>query len=162
MALFGPIYKDFDLMTESQKVMDKTLSGVDKDLPLAVAGAVRVRNSARLASLGIMLACAAVGGLYWQNWLIGALLGGLVVEINLSLLVRTLIKSASWKGPSLWPTLLRFYFTFGFTIVVCILVVRNHWGNPLAFLLGLLSFFLGLALGLISLALKKPKVDSHE
>lgn len=144
-------------MTDSQKAADKIPARTDADLPLAVAGAVRVRNCSRLATLAIMPACAAVGGLYWKDWLIGALLGGLVVEINLSLLVRTLIKASSWKGPSLWPTLLRFYLTFGATIVVCILVVRNHWGQPLAFLLGLLSFFLGLALGLISLAVKRPK-----
>lgn len=147
-------------MTDSQKTADRVQTRADADLPLAVAGAVRVRNCSRLAALALMLACAAVGGLYWKDWLAGAFLGGLVVEINLSLLVRTLIKSVSWKGPSLWPTLLRFYLTFGATIVVCILVVRNHWGQPLAFLLGLLSFFLGLALGLISLAVKKPKAGS--
>lgn len=147
-------------MTDYRKTTEKIPAGAGADLPMAVAGAVRVRNCSRLAALALALACAIVGGPYWKDWLIGACLGGLVVEINLSLLVRTLIKSASWKGPSLWPTLLRFYLTFGATIMVCVLVVRNHWGQPLAFLLGLLSFFLGLALGLISLALKKPKAGA--
>lgn len=128
----------------------------DADLPMAVAGAARVRCFARLTTLVVMTVCAVLGGQGWTNWLIGALLGGLVVDINLGLLLRTLMKAAEWKGRSLWPTLLKFYLTFGATVVVCILVVRNQWGHPLAFLLGLLSFFIGLSLGLVSLALKAP------
>lgn len=148
-------------MTDSRKSADKIISASEADLSQLMAGAARVRSCSRLAALAIMLACAFVGGPDWKSWLTGALLGGLVVEANLSLLFRVLIKSVSWKGRSLWPTLLKFYLTFGATIVFCILVVRNHWGQPLAFLMGLLSFFLGLALGLISLALKKPKADSN-
>lgn len=129
----------------------------DVDLPQAVAGAVRVRGCARLAALLIAALCAVLGGPPRLGWLLGALLGGLVVEINLSLLVRMLVRSPNWRGRSLWPTILRYYLAFGFTIIVCVVVVRNHWGQPLAFLLGLLSFFIGLALGLLSLAVKKPR-----
>ncbi len=126
----------------------------DSKLLEAVAGARRVRWGSRLAGLGV----AAISLVLWGRFgLAGALLGWLVVEINLGLLVRTLIRSADWRGRSLWPTLIRFYLTFGATIVACVLIIRNHWGHPLAFLLGLLSFFAGLVLGLVSCAVKKPE-----
>ena len=117
------------------------------------AGAKRVRAFARLSALALMAAGYIIGG---ENWLIGAFLGGLVVEINLSLLVRTLSRAADWRGKSLRPTLFRFYLSFGATIVVCVLIIRNGWGNSLAFLLGLFSFLIGLGLGLVSLVIKKP------
>lgn len=129
---------------------------IDADLPLAIAGAERVRAFARLTALVMMVVCALLGGGEWKHWLVGALLGGLVVEINLTLLLRTLFKAADWRGRSLWPTLFRFYLAFGITIVACVLAVRNAWGHPLAFLLGLLSFFIGLSLGLLSLVIKAP------
>ena len=129
----------------------------DPKLWEAVAGARRIRACARLAGLGLAAACFAVGG---SHWLLGAVLGWLVVEINLSLMVRTLTRSADWRGRSLRPTLIRFYLAFGATGLACFLIIRNGWGQPLAFLLGLLSFFLGLSLGLISLALKKPAQPS--
>ena len=125
----------------------------DPKLGEAVAGARRIRTCARLAGLGLAAASFAVGG---PHWLLGAVLGWLVVEINLSLMVRALARSADWRGRSLKPTLIRFYLAFGATGLVCFLIIKNGWGQPLAFLLGLLSFFLGLSLGLISLALKKP------
>ena len=128
---------------------------VDADLPRTLAGARRVRFFTRLSALAIMAACVFVGGADWPVWLVGAFLGGLVVELNLNLLLRFLDKASNWKGRSLWPTLLFFYLSFGASIVICVLVVRNHWGHPLAFLLGLFSFVIGLSLGLISLAVKK-------
>jgi uncharacterized membrane protein YkgB len=79
-----------------------------------------------------------------------------VVEINLSLLIRVLSRSSAWRGRSLWPTIFRFYLAFGLTIAVCALVVINKWGHPLAFLLGLLSFFIGLVLALVSFVFVKP------
>ena len=126
----------------------------DGQLGEAVAGARRVRWCARSAALVIIGVCAVIGG---EEWLIGAFLGGLVVEINLSLLIRALARSANWAGRSLGPTLVRFYLIFGATVAVCLLIVRSHFGHPLAFLLGLLSFLIGLGLGLLSFAVSKPK-----
>ena len=126
----------------------------DPKLWEAVAGARRVRTCARLAALALAGICLAHGGTFW---LLGALLGGLLVEINLSLLVRTLARAGDWQGRSLRPTLLRFYLAFGATIAACIVVIRAGWGHPLAFLMGLLSFLVGLFLALLSFLLKKPQ-----
>ena len=120
----------------------------------AVAGARRVRTGARLAALALAGICLAHGGSFW---LLGALLGGLLVEINLSLLVRTLARAGDWQGRSLRPTLFRFYLAFGATIAACILVIKSGWGHPLAFLLGLLSFMIGLFLALLSFLVRKPQ-----
>ncbi|UQZ87903.1 hypothetical protein C4J81_01180 [Deltaproteobacteria bacterium Smac51] len=116
---------------------------------LAAAG--RVRWCARLAALAVIAAGLVMGG---PSWALGAVLGGLVVEINLGLLTRLIRRAAEWRGPSLGPTLMRFYLTFGATIIVCVLIIRNHWGHPLGFLGGLLSFFVGLVLALISMAVR--------
>ncbi len=119
----------------------------------ALAGASRVRWGARLSALAV----AGVGAVLWGEYgLAGAALGWLVVEINLGLLMRFLARAADWRGRSLWPTLIRFYLTFGATIVACVLVIRGQWGHPLAFLLGLLTFFAGLVLALVSFVIKKP------
>lgn len=126
----------------------------DDKIGEAVGGARRVRNCARLVGLALALGCALKGG---PDWFLGAALGWLVVEINLSLLVRTLARSPRWRGRSLRPTLAWFYLTFGATGLACLLIIRNGWGHPLAFLLGLLTFFFGLVLGLVSLAVKKAE-----
>ncbi len=123
----------------------------------AVAGARRVRWCARLAALVLAVVCVIIGGRYWLS---GALLGGLVVEINLGLITRTLSRAAGWRGRSMWSTLIWFYLCFGLTIVACVLVVRNHFGHPLAFLLGLLSFFIGLALALLSWAFSSKRLKT--
>ena len=130
---------------------------LDGKLGEAVAGARRVRWCARMVALVTIVVCASGGGV---PWLVGALLGGVLVEITLSLLVRVLSKSANWRGRSMWPTLGRFYLLFGLTAVVCVIIIRSHFGHPLAFLLGLLSFFIGLVLGLLSFIVVKPKADS--
>ena len=129
----------------------------DANLWQAVAGTKRVRLWARLAGLVLAAASVALGGPFW---LLGAFLGWLVVEINLSLLVRALAQAAQWRGRSLWPTLGRFYLAFAGTAAACFLIISNGWGEPLAFLMGLLSFFFGLVLGLVSLAVKKPEQSS--
>lgn len=142
---------------ESIKSGDPDRYRIDGKLGEAVAGAGRVRWCARLAALVTAGICAAVGG--WE-WLIGALLGGLLVEANLSLLRRAMIRSAGWRGRSLWPTLIWFYLAFGGTAVACFIVVRGHFGHPLAFLLGLLSFFAGLSLALLSFIVSRPGTGS--
>lgn len=122
-----------------------------------LAGARRVRLCARLTGFILVVAGATLGG---QLWLKGALLGWLVVEINLDVLILTLARAPQWRGKSLWPTLLRFYLIFGATVLVCFLAVRSHgyWGiQPLAFMLGLLTFFAGLVLGLFSFVVSKPR-----
>lgn len=126
----------------------------DRRLWEAVAGARRVRLFARLAGLAV-----AVTGLVLDlpGWLLGAFLGWLLVEVNLDFLVRTLVRAPLWRGRSLWPTLLGFYLLFGATGLACFVIIRQHWGHPLAFLLGLLTFFAGLVVGLFSLALKRPE-----
>lgn len=121
-----------------------------------IAGARRLRRGARLWTAAVAVVCGFMDGL---PWFVGALLGGLVVEANLGLLLRFLSRAAEWRGTSIWPALIRFYFFFGATAVVCFLIIRNQWGHPLAFLLGLLSFFAGLVLALISLAVRKPAPD---
>lgn len=129
----------------------------DSSLGELVAGARRVRLLARLAGLILVTAGAAFGG---PLWLKGGFLGWLVVELNLDALIRTLVRAPQWRGKSLWPTLLRFYLIFGATVLACFLAVRGHVYlgiQPLAFLLGLLTFFLGLVLGIISFVVKKPE-----
>jgi hypothetical protein len=85
---------------------------------------------------------------------LGAALGWLVVELNLDLLLLALRRAPHWPGRALKPFLFRFYLAFGATALVCFLAIRQAWGHPLAFLLGLLSFFFGLGLALISGGLK--------
>ena len=118
------------------------------------AGARRVRLCTRLAALALAGAALALGG---AGGLAGAVLGGLLVEANLSLLVLTLDRAPEWRGRSLQGTLARFYLAFTATALVCFLAVRFHWGHPLAFLAGLLSLIPGLALALISFTVSPPK-----
>ena len=118
------------------------------------AGARRVRLFTRLTALALAGAALARGG---AEGLIGAALGGLVVEANLSLLVLTLDQASQWRGRSLGGTLARFYLAFAVTALVCFLVIRFRWGQPLAFLAGLLSLLPGLALALVSFAVSPPK-----
>ncbi|KXS55989.1 MAG: hypothetical protein AMR96_05150 [Candidatus Adiutrix intracellularis] len=115
--------------------------------------AKRVRFFARLTALVTIAATLRNAG---TDWLTGVIWGALVVEINLSLLIRVLSHSATWLGHSLWPTIFRFYLIFGFTLAICALVIINKWGHPLAFLLGLLSFFIGLVLAIFSFIFVKP------
>lgn len=124
---------------------------IDGQLGEVVAGLGRVRFFARLAALAFIVTAMILGGL---DWLAGAVLGGLVVELNFGILNRSLCRAVNWKRGSLWPTLLWFYLTFGVTVVVCVLAVRYHWGHPLAFLMGLASFFMGLVLALLSFIIK--------
>lgn len=145
------------MKAEKSENLDHERYRIDGKLGEAVAGAGRVRCCARLAALITVVGCAIVGG---AQGLIGALLGGLLVEINLSLLMRTMSRSANWRGRSMWPTLGRFYLVFGFTAVACVIIVRSQFGHPLAFLLGLLSFFFGVVLALLSFIIFKPKTDS--
>lgn len=129
----------------------------DGSLGDLIAGTRRVRLLARLAGLMLAAAGAAFGG---QLWLKGGLLGWLVVEINLDLLILTLIRAPQWRGKTLRPTLLRFYLLFGATALACFMAVGQHEYlgiQPLAFLLGLLTFFVGLVLGLLSFVAKKPE-----
>lgn len=125
-----------------------------------VAVARRVRWVARLYSVVMVVVCLSLGGEYWEYWLRGLFLGWLLVEINLSILVYALGRVDGWSKATFWPLLIRFYLLFGATIATCILIIRNEWGFPLAFLLGLLSFFIGLVGALVSLALKKPQQPS--
>ena len=115
----------------------------------AASGARRVRLWTRLSALALAGAAWALAG---PEGLLGAILGGLVLEVNLSLLVRTLDRTAQWRGQSLKGTLLRFYLAFMATALVCFLVIRFQWGAPLAFLAGLLALVPGLGLALISFA----------
>lgn len=119
-----------------------------------IAGARRVRGFARLAGLLLASAGWVAAG---REWMIGAMSGWLVVEINLDLLILTLVRAPQWRGRSLWPTLISFYLVFGATAVACLVIIRNHWGHPLAFLLGLLTFFVGLILAIVSFIIKKPE-----
>jgi hypothetical protein len=124
------------------------------------AGARRVRLWARLSALAMAGTAGVLGGA-WP--LAGAVLGGLAAEANLSILVRALDRAAQWRGRSLKGTLARFYLTFLATALICFLVVRFHWGHPLAFLAGLMSPVPGLILGLISFAVSPPKAGpGHE
>lgn len=134
----------------------------DKSLWELIAGARRLRLFARLAGLALVVAGAALGG---RLWLTGGLLGWLLVEINLDLLIRTLVRAPFWRGRSLRPTLLGFYLLFGATVLACFILVRGHASfglHPLAFLLGLLTFFAGLVLGILSWVIKKPEPPSTD
>jgi hypothetical protein len=111
-----------------------------------------VRLWARSAALALAGAGGLLGG---PDWLAGALWGGGLVEINLSLLLRFLNRAPDWRGRSLKGTLAGFYLAFAATALVCWLVIRQHWGHPLAFLLGLLSGFIGLSLALLTGALTR-------
>ena len=127
----------------------------------AGAGARRVRLWTRLTALTLVGAAWRLGG---AEGLIGAVLGALVVEANLGLLVLILDRAPQWRGQSLKGTLARFYLSFLATSLVCFLVIRFHWGHPLAFLAGLLTLVPGLALALISFTvspLRGPDHDDH-
>lgn len=119
-----------------------------------LASAQRVRTGARLAGALIIVLCFALGGKIWA-W--GAWMGAFLVEINLGFLYRFLQRAQDWSGTGLRPTLFRFYLAFGATALLCFLVIRNQWGHPLGFLLGLLSFAVGLGAGLISLTVRPVK-----
>jgi hypothetical protein len=80
-----------------------------------------------------------------------------VAEANLSLLVLTLDRAPHWRGQSLKGTLLRFYLAFAATALICFLAVVFRWGQPLAFLAGLLSPIPGLGLALITFAVSPPQ-----
>jgi hypothetical protein len=118
------------------------------------AGVRRVRLWTRLTALALAGTALALGGV-WA--LAGAVLGGAVVEANLSLLVLVMDRASRWPGRALTGTLARFYLAFAATALVCFLVVRFQWGHPLAFLAGLLSPVPGLVLGLISCAVSPPQ-----
>ncbi len=111
--------------------------------------AQRVRLCVRLMGAALILACLERGGAFWA-W--GAFFGLVIVEINLHLLGSFLKAASMWRGSGLRPTLTRFYLAFGLTALACFLVVRNEWGHPAGFLIGLLSFALGLLAALLSLA----------
>ncbi len=122
----------------------------DLSLPDFLVALSRLVWISRIYSLVWLGVAYALGG---KSWLLGAFLGGLAVEINLQFLTRTLIKAPTWQGTSLRPTLLRFYLLFGATLLLCFLVIHNAWGNPLAFLVGLLSFLTALMLAIVSMVL---------
>lgn len=119
-----------------------------------LASFTRVRRCVRLAGGLGLLFCFWWGG---HDWAWGAWLGTFLVEVNMSLLWKLLKRAHQWRGPGLKPTLLRFYLFFGVTAFLCFLIIRNNWGHPLGFLLGLLSFIVGLGLGLLTLAVRPVK-----
>jgi len=118
------------------------------------AVARRVRLWARLTALALAGGAYGLGGI---EGLMGAALGGLVVEANLSLLVLTLDRALQWRGPSLKGTLVYFYLAFAATALICFLVIRFRLGLPLAFLAGLLTPGSGLVLAWISLTVSPLK-----
>jgi len=120
----------------------------------AGAGARRVRLWTRLTALALAVASWHLGG---AEGLLGAALGVLVVEANLYLLILLLDRAPQWQGRSLRGTLARFYLSFLATALVCFLVIRFHWGHPLAFLAGLLAPVPGLALALLSFTVSPLK-----
>ena len=87
----------------------------------------------------------------------GAIWGGGLVEANLSLLTRVADRAPTWRGQAIKGTLTGFYLAFLVTVLVSWLIVSRRWGHPLAFLLGLSSFFFGLLLALLSFALTRPR-----
>ena len=120
----------------------------------AAAGARRVRLCTRLSALALAGAALALGG---PPGLLGAVLGGLAAEANLSLLVLALDRAPRWRGQSLRGTLAGFYLAFAATALFCFLVIRFQWGSSPAFLAGLLTPVPGLGLALISFAVRPPK-----
>lgn len=121
-----------------------------------LAAAKRVRLCVRLAGLLSVLIAWYWGGRAWA-W--GAWLGAFLVELNMAILWRFLKRAHQWRGSGLRPTLFRFYLFFGATAIFCFLVIRNSWGHPVGFLLGLLSFMLGFFAALLTLAARPAKAD---
>jgi hypothetical protein len=141
--------------TESSSALEGTTQGAawnEADAAALLASFQRVLTAVRLCACAAIMACWLGGGL---QWLQGAFLGGLTVEVNLRFMRRLARNSLSWRDTSLAPTLARFYLLFGLTALSCFVIVKYGAGHPLAFLAGLSSFFGGLVLGLISLALWK-------
>lgn len=88
-----------------------------------------------------LAALLALAGLRMPQFLLGAALGWLLVEVNLWLLKVAVVRLAASQGSSLKAVLAKFYLAFGATALTCFLVVRFDLGHPLAFtgaLLGLL------------------------
>jgi hypothetical protein len=72
---------------------------------------------------------------------LGALMGALIVEINLSIFHWVVKKSdpAKKEGP-IWLTILKFYALFVLTALYVFLCIFLKIGTPLGFLFGILSF----------------------
>ncbi|MDR1922234.1 MAG: ATP synthase subunit I [Candidatus Adiutrix sp.] len=129
----------------------------EADAAALLASFQRLLAAVRLCACVAIMACWLGGGAQWFQ---GAFLGGLTVEVNLRFMRRMARNSPGWRGTSLAPTLVRFYLLFGVTALSCFVIVKYEAGHPLAFLAGLSSFFGGLVLGLISLALWKLPAGS--
>ncbi|MDR1546399.1 MAG: hypothetical protein LBU12_06760 [Deltaproteobacteria bacterium] len=117
-------------------------------LETVVLAADRVRWAARFLNFAAILVLWALQGPFWA-W--GALMGGLVLEANLTLFKR--FAASCRPGPlttSLWATLLRFYLAFAGTVLYCLAVVKFGLGAPIAFLLALVAFIPAIVLGLLS------------
>jgi hypothetical protein len=83
------------------------------------------------------------------SWGVGALLGGAILEVNLSLFKRFVAGSQPGRlRVPLWITLVKFYGLCLATMLACFLVVKFKLGNPLAFLLGLGVFIPSVVVGL--------------
>jgi hypothetical protein len=105
-----------------------------------------VRWTARILSATV----AAILGV-WRgpSWAAGVLVGGVLVEINLTLMIAMVrgARPGPLKAP-LWLTVVKFNLAFVGTMVACVLVVKFRVGHPLAFLIGLGVFLPSVIVGL--------------
>ncbi|MDR1656970.1 MAG: hypothetical protein LBT47_05370 [Deltaproteobacteria bacterium] len=112
--------------------------------------AVIVRLTARVLTVGLVLALSAFKGLFW-GW--GVVMAGLLLEGNLDAFVVFIRKARPGVlKTSLWVTLIWFYLIFILTILVCFLVIRFKLGHPVGFLTGLGIFLPSILAGLLSVA----------
>ena len=118
----------------------------------------------RVARIAILLLAASLG--FWRGpmWAIGALVGGVLIEINLHLFISTVRQAR--PGPlrvPIWLTIIKFNLAFLATLAACVLVVKFRLGDPLAFLLGLMVFLPSVLAGMFSYGrLREKSAEARE
>ncbi|MDR2405296.1 MAG: ATP synthase subunit I [Deltaproteobacteria bacterium] len=75
------------------------------------------------------------------SWALGAFMGALIVEINLSIFF-VVVKNSDprKKGSPIWLTIMKFYLLFAATAVYVFICIYYHIGEPKGFLFGILTF----------------------
>jgi F0F1-type ATP synthase assembly protein I len=121
-----------------------------------VAGAIAM---VRRAALALAVAVALILGA-WRGpmWGLGALVGGLLVGLNLCFLLK-LVRNARpgrLQAP-LWVTVVEFNAAFVGTMIACYLIVKFRIGEPLGFLAGLAVFLPSMVAGLFRYSHLKAK-----
>jgi hypothetical protein len=128
---------DFDKIQESQRNFIRQLA----------LYARRMRMIFRTLALILVVALFVAKG---AGFGLGALMGAIIVEINLSVFVYVVKRTDPTKrGGPILVTILKFYALFAGTILYVFLCIYLGVGKPMGFLFGILSFLPALLLTLL-------------